>query len=52
MTKSSGNVFSDIDLHDVEKYLAKAELASQINHIIEKRSLKQIEAVKLLDMAT
>ena len=33
-TKSSGNVFADIGLPDPEKYLAKVELAHQINGII------------------
>jgi predicted XRE-type DNA-binding protein len=47
-TRSSGNVFADIGLHDPEKYLAKAELASQINSIIDKRNLKQVEAAKVL----
>jgi predicted XRE-type DNA-binding protein len=41
ITKSSGNVFADIGLKNSDKYLAKAELARQINHIIEKRALKQ-----------
>ncbi len=48
ITKSSGNVFADIGLKNADKYLAKAELARQINHIIEKRALKQIEAAKAL----
>ncbi|WP_010598956.1 helix-turn-helix domain-containing protein [Rickettsiella massiliensis] len=48
LTKSSGNVFSDIGLPNSDKYLAKAELARQINHIISKRSLKQIDAAKVL----
>lgn len=47
-TKSSGNVFADIGLSDPDKYLAKAELASQINSIIEKRGLKQVEAANVL----
>jgi len=50
ITKSSGNVFADVGLPDAEKYLAKAELANQINNIIEKRGLKQIEAAKILDI--
>jgi predicted XRE-type DNA-binding protein len=48
ITKSSGNVFADIGLPKPEKYLAKAELASQINSIIDKRGLKQIKAAKIL----
>ena len=50
ITKSSGNVFADIGLKNADKYLAKAELARQINHIIEKRALKQIEAAKVLEI--
>lgn len=47
-TRSTGNVFSDIGLPDANKYLAKSELARQINHIIKDRGLKQIEAAKIL----
>jgi predicted XRE-type DNA-binding protein len=50
ITKSSGNVFADLEFLDAEKYLAKAELARKINSIIEKRELKQIEAAKILDI--
>ena len=50
ITKSSGNVFADIGLKNADKYLAKAELARQVNHIIEQRGLKQIEAAKLLSV--
>lgn len=46
--KSSGNVFADLELPEPEKYLAKAELARQINNIIEKRALKQADAAKVL----
>ena len=48
ITKSSGNVFVDLGLPNPEKYLAKIELAYQINNIVEKRGLKQIEAAKTL----
>ncbi len=48
ITKSSGNVFADVGLPNADKYLAKAELARQINQVITKRSLKQIEAAKVL----
>ena len=47
-TKSSGNIFADIGLPELDKHLAKVELTSQINNIIEKRGLKQIEAAKVL----
>ena len=45
---SSGNVFADLGLPEPEEYLAKANLARQINHLIHKRGLKQIEAAILL----
>jgi predicted XRE-type DNA-binding protein len=48
ITKSSGNVFADIGLPDPDKYLAKVELAHQINTIIENRGLKQVAAAKIL----
>ena len=48
ITKSSGNVFADLGLPNPEKHLAKVELAYQINSIIEKRGLKQVEAAKIL----
>lgn len=50
ITKSSGNVFTDIGLSEPDKYLAKAELAHQINNIIANRRLKQVEAARLLDI--
>ena len=46
--KSNGNVFADLELPDANKYLAKAELARQINNILKKRGLKQIEAAEIL----
>lgn len=49
-TKSSGNVFADLGLPNAEKYMAKAELARQINNIIKSRGLKQTEAAKILDI--
>ena len=49
-TKSSGNVFADIGLNEPDKYLAKAELAHQINTIIKNRNLKQVEAAKILSI--
>lgn len=48
ITKSSGNIFADLGLPEPEKYLAKAELAQQINKIIKHRSLKQKDAAKIL----
>jgi predicted XRE-type DNA-binding protein len=47
-TKSSGNVFRDLGLEHPEELLAKAQLASAINDIIEQRNLKQQETATLL----
>jgi predicted XRE-type DNA-binding protein len=45
---SSGNVFKDLEIQNSQEYLAKAELARQINKLIKGRSLTQKEAAKLL----
>ncbi len=50
ITKSSGNVFADLNVPNPDKYLAKAELAIKINAIIAKRRLKQDEAAKILEI--
>lgn len=46
--KSSGNVFKDLGLSSPEDRLAKAALASQINHIFKERKTTQKEAAALL----
>jgi predicted XRE-type DNA-binding protein len=48
ITKSSGNVFADLEIPDAEEYLLKAELARQISNIIKKKKLKQKDAADLL----
>ena len=48
VTKSSGNVFRDLGLEHPEELLAKAQLASAINDIIEERDLKQQATATLL----
>jgi predicted XRE-type DNA-binding protein len=50
ITRSSGNVFADLDVPEAETALAKAELARRINAIIRQRGLKQADAAKLLDI--
>lgn len=45
---SSGNVFEDLGFKDAEQRLAKAELASRIDDLIEMRGLNQSEASKVL----
>lgn len=51
VTKSSGNVFTDLDLPGSEGLLAKAELTRQIYNIIKGRKLTQKAAAKLLGIA-
>src|SRR5438477_451327 len=45
---SSGNVFADLGLPDSGELLAKAELARQINNIINSKKLTQTAAAALL----
>ena len=47
---SSGNVFSDLELPEAEEMLTKAELARQVNHLIEQKNLTQTAAAKLLEI--
>ena len=47
-TKSSGNVFADLDLPDADVLQAKAKLVHQIALIIKKRKLTQRQAAKVL----
>ena len=45
--KSTGNVFTDLDISDADAMLAKAKLASFIIDEIEKRGLTQSQAARL-----
>lgn len=47
---SSGNVFQDLGSKNFEEKLTKAELARQINSIIDQKELSQSEAAKLLNI--
>ena len=47
---SSGNVFKDLGLSNPEERLAKADLAIQINILIEQKKLTQSAAARLLDI--
>lgn len=47
---SSGNVFADLGLSNPEERLAKADLAIQINTLIEQKKLTQKAAAQLLDI--
>jgi predicted XRE-type DNA-binding protein len=46
--ESSGNVFADLGLPDADELMVKAELARTIRGLIERRSLTQTEAARLL----
>lgn len=45
---SSGNVFADIDVENPEEELTKAKLVWEIESIIKKKKLTQIEAAELM----
>ncbi len=47
-TVSSGNVFADLGVADPDEADTKAELAFQINSLIESRGLTQVEAATVL----
>ncbi len=51
VTKSSGNVFRDLGLENPEELLAKAQLASTINDIIEEKGLTQQDTAALLGIS-
>jgi len=47
---SSGNVFADLELAHPEERLTKANLACQINNLIQEKGLTQNAAAQLLDI--
>jgi predicted XRE-type DNA-binding protein len=47
----SGNVFADIGLPNPEEALAKAEIARQVNLILNSLGLSQVKAASLLGIA-
>ncbi len=48
ITKSSGNVFEDLELPNARALLAKTELIMEITKIIRKKNLTQAQAAKIL----
>ena len=46
--RGSTNVFADVGYKNPEEALFKAELIRQINHLIKKKRLTQVQAAKLL----
>lgn len=50
VTKSSGNVFADLEVAEPEEELAKAQLASHIRDAIRRQRLTQVQAAQRLGM--
>lgn len=50
VSAGSGNVFADLGFEAPEEELTKAQLASQIRHIIKDRRLTQSAAAKVMDI--
>jgi predicted XRE-type DNA-binding protein len=50
MTRSSGNVFADLQLANAEEKHTKVRLAVAINEILKQKGLRQQAAAKLLDL--
>jgi predicted XRE-type DNA-binding protein len=48
VTESSGNVFADLGFPEPEEELTKAQLASHIRRIIQRRRLTQVAAAALI----
>lgn len=48
VTKSTGNVFADIEVKNPDEALVKASLAHEIARAIEARRLTQLQAAQLL----
>jgi predicted XRE-type DNA-binding protein len=51
VTASSGNVFADMELAEPEEELTKAQLASHIRQILERRRITQVAAARLMGIA-
>lgn len=46
--RGSTNVYADLGLDNAEEMLVKAQLATEINGIIKRRKLTQVQAAELL----
>jgi predicted XRE-type DNA-binding protein len=51
ITKSSGNVFTDLGLKNPEEHALKAELVRQISAMLEKEGLTQTDVARRLRIA-
>jgi predicted XRE-type DNA-binding protein len=50
VTRSSGNVFADLDVAEPDEELTKAQLASHIRETIKRRRLTQSRAADLMGL--
>lgn len=48
VVRGSTNVYADLGLDNAEEMLVKAQLATEINDIIKRRKLTQVQAAELL----
>jgi predicted XRE-type DNA-binding protein len=51
VTRGGGNVFDDLGFEDAQEHLAKAELVSELQHIIDREGWTQARAAKAMGMA-
>jgi predicted XRE-type DNA-binding protein len=51
VTRGGGNVFEDLGFHDAQDHLAKAELVSELKHIVDREGWTQARAAKVMGMA-
>lgn len=50
-TKSSGNIFADLDLPNPKERLRKASVAIQIDYFIKENQLTEEQVAKILDVS-
>lgn len=51
VTRGGGNVFEDLGFSDAPEHLAKAELVSELKHIVDREGWTQARAAKIMGMA-
>ena len=51
VTRGGGNVFADLGFANAEDHLVKAELVSELKHIIDREGWSQAQAAKVTGMA-
>lgn len=51
VTRGGGNVFEDLGFHDAQDHLVKAELVSELKHIVDREGWTQAHAARVMGMA-